>query len=118
MGKSCRFIQKKQITERKTKRDILKREKQKAYKTSLKPLLMRGRFPFIRESDGRRDTACAEGNQKAVVEQCVYTHARKQSTPLSLGGVPAESQMNQTRSVSPESLHTSSGELRSEDKAI
>ncbi len=93
-GKSCQFIQKRQVLEKKTKRELSKREKRKAYKSSLRPLLMRGRFPFIRESDGRRDTACAEGNQKAVMEQCVYTHAHILSTLLSFGGVPVERQMN------------------------
>lgn len=63
---------------------------EKAYKSYLMPVLIGECFPFI--GDGRRDTACAEGNQKAVVEQCVNTHM--QSTLLSLGGVPTESQTN------------------------
>lgn len=57
------------------------------------PVLIRGCFPFIRESDGRRDTACAEGKSKSSGgAMCKHTHMP--SKLLSLGGAPAESQMN------------------------
>lgn len=85
-GRSYRFIQKEQMTEeenqlkseekKRVKTESERLKKYKAVKSSLMPLLIRGCFPFIRESDCRRDTA--KGNQKAVVEQCSYTH-----TPLS-----------------------------------
>lgn len=47
-------------------------------------VFIRGCFPLIQESGGRRDAAGVEGNQKAVVKQYTQTHTNTNTQSAAL----------------------------------